>query len=98
MENKTFSVNLNIDEWFFILTELEARRNNDLEPAVDNGDDGIKPLLNMSKRITKKIENKNRSVDALKKENKKLKEQIDKQHEEIQVIKNKLKDILPWLS
>ena len=83
---KSFSVNLTTEEWNFLLIELEARRNTFDEDQSD--------LLNVSHKITNKIEKKSKSVDTLKKENKELKKMIDKQHEEIKEIKNKLKDIL----
>jgi len=157
---QSYSVNLSNDEWSFLLVELEARRDNDLEPAVNNGDHHVKPLLDTSHRITKKIENKQKpskckeyekitkkqlfdeniqlkercemlerycdkkdentrdertkraktereletskhqyrwlkeTFDKRDKQNIELKKQIDIQHEEIQLIKNKLKDIL----
>ncbi len=157
---QSYSVNLSSNEWSFLLVELEARRDNDLEPAVNNGDHHVKPLLDTSYRITKKIENKQKpskckeyekitkkqlfdeniqlkercemlerycdkkdentrnanvesagwrkkfetsqhqyrwlkeSFDKRDKQNIELKKQIDIQHEEIQLIKNKLKDIL----
>ena len=104
----SYSVNLTKEEWDFVLEELKLRRVNDLDDAYANAyseQDGeiIKKMIDMSNRITKKIENKNKAptkkqfeieLNKYKKENKKLKKLIDEQHEELQQIKNKLKEII----
>lgn len=52
----SYSVNLTNDEWKFVLEELFQRRQNDFQEEED-----VKHLVIMSNRITKKIQNKNKS-------------------------------------
>ena len=96
----SFSVNLTVAEWEFILEELQQRRSNDLEPAylnlkscfIDSIDEDttykdMEKLLKMSNKITKKIENREKAKPSTKNQ---LLNQISKLKEEVKIMDSML--------
>jgi len=98
----SFSVNLTVAEWEFILEELHERRSNDHEPEYINRKAGcfnefndediatykdIEKLLKLSNKITKKIENREKPKPSTKNQ---LINEISKLKQEVKMMDSML--------